>query len=361
MMLRAAKIATGKPPAGSALEAAMEKAAQDGVVAPNEIHQLYAESIRSFGSNIWIRRAMRVWGSLFAVSEAFNRRLTFAAAYETAQAAGREDPYGFAVRAVEETQGIYNRGNRPNWARGAVGATVFTFKQFSIAYLEFLSRLPRRQQALALGLLVLAAGIQGMPFADDLDDFIDTLGQSLGYNTNVKHWKRKVLEDTMGATAGAFVMQGLSSLPGFPLDVQARRGNGPAGRLPRHPWAARDRRGRVRRLREVDRLPAARRGAGEPPRAGGSPEYRHDEERRERDRRRLGTGHLREGPRSRGQSSSGIARVEPAQPGEPDPHRAIADQPARAGNAQNAGAAPHQVGAARDPGACGGRPEAVKR
>jgi hypothetical protein len=226
MMMRAAKVATGGPQAGTELATAMEKAAQDGVIAPNEIHQLYAEAIRSLGSNIWLRRFMRGWGSLFAVSEGFNRRLTFAAAYEAAQARQMQNPYEFAVRAVQETQGIYNRGNRPNWARGAIGATIFTFKQFSVAYLEFLTRLPKEQKVLALGMLVLAAGLQGVPFADDMDDLIDTLGQSLGYNTNSKRWKRRVMADAFGDLGGAFVLQGFSALPGVPLDVQARLGVG---------------------------------------------------------------------------------------------------------------------------------------
>ena len=55
-----------------------------------------------------------------------------------------------AARAVHETQFIYNKGARPNWARGPVGATIFTFKAFSINYLEFLKRLPAPQRALRL-------------------------------------------------------------------------------------------------------------------------------------------------------------------------------------------------------------------
>ena len=32
----------------------------------------------------------------------------------------------FAAGAVDETQGVYNKGNRPNWARGAPGAMTAT-------------------------------------------------------------------------------------------------------------------------------------------------------------------------------------------------------------------------------------------
>ena len=126
------------------------------------------------------------WGGFFSLAEQFNRRATFAAAYQLAQERQMADPFEFASEAVSATQGVYNRGNRPQWARGPVGATVMTFKQFSISYLEFLSRLPRREKAIALGVLMVAAGLEGLPFADDLDDLIDTIMQRLFGNKTPK-------------------------------------------------------------------------------------------------------------------------------------------------------------------------------
>ena len=78
------------------------------------------------------------------------------------------------MKAVQETQFVYNRGNRANWARG-IGAVAFTFKQFSISYVELLARMPWRQRALMIALLVAAAGLEGLPFAEDLEDLIDTI------------------------------------------------------------------------------------------------------------------------------------------------------------------------------------------
>jgi hypothetical protein len=220
-------MATGakKIPPGP-LQEAIERAEVEGVVNPQEIHQLQAEASRNFGSNIMVRKGLTLWGSLFALAEQFNRRSTFIAAYEMAKAKNMVDPYRFAVNAVEETQGVYNRGNRPNWARGAVGATLFTFKQFSISYLEFLKRLPNREKALALAILMVAAGMQGLPFADDLDDIIDTIAQSLGYSFNVEEEKKKFLTRVLGEGLASFVMHGASTLPGVPLDIQGRLGLG---------------------------------------------------------------------------------------------------------------------------------------
>lgn len=219
------------------LNEALKRAEADGVIAPHELHQLYSESIRGFGSNPLLRSAAKVWGSFFSLAESFNRRLTFVAAYnigktldEAALAkAGVADAFEFAEKAIHETQGIYNRGNRPNWARGAIGATVFTFKQFSVSYLEFLTRLPPKEKAIALAILVLAAGTQGLPFAEDIEDIIDTLGQSMGYDTNSKQaFRLKVIQAAtalgLGAGVGKFITQGLSSVPGVPIDVQGRLG-----------------------------------------------------------------------------------------------------------------------------------------
>ena len=163
---------------------------------------------------------------MFSAAEQFNRRATFIAAYRIARERGDPDAFGFAEKAVVETQGIYNRGNRPNWARNPVGATLLTFKQFSIAYLEFLKRLPPKQQALALAVLVLAAGLDEFPFADDLDDVIDTLAQAMGYNWSTKRAKREWLASALGKDGAEFVLRGMSTIPGVPIDVSARLGLG---------------------------------------------------------------------------------------------------------------------------------------
>lgn len=216
--------ATGKP--SRDVRAAYEKALEEGIIAPHEIYQLMAQARGQSGVGGAWQRFTKAWGGFFSLAEAFNRRVSFIAAYRVAKGRGDSDraAYEFAKQAVVDTQGLYNRGNRPNWARGAVGSTVFTFKQFSIAYIEFLKRLPRQQQLLALGILILASGLQGVPFADDLDDLIDTLGQWMGFNTNTKRWKRQLAEQVFGQYGAQYVLHGVS--PALPFDVSLRMGLG---------------------------------------------------------------------------------------------------------------------------------------
>ena len=233
IMTAAAKMAASGKIENAELKAAMARAAADGITDPHEIHNLMADASGStLGSSLRARALTKAWGSFFSLSEAYNRRLTFLAAYQTAQQMGKkalqakgfDDAYQFASRAIIETQGLYAKTNRPNWARGAIGATLFTFKQFSISYIEMINRLPRQQKLLALGILVLAAGVQGLPFADDLEDLIDTIGQTMGFNTNSKKALRRALEGAFGKDLGEILNQGFSSKTG--IDMSGRLGLG---------------------------------------------------------------------------------------------------------------------------------------
>ena len=218
----AMEAAKDKP--GEDVKAAYDRALKDGIIAPHEIYQLMAEAEGASSRGHHMARLMKGWGAFFSLAEAFNRRISFIAAYRVALDRKMGNPYAFAKNAVAETQGLYNKGNRPDWARGAMGATIFTFKQFSISYLEFLKRLPAKQRAVALALLFMAAGAGGEPFAEDLMDLVDTFGQWMGYGTNTKRSLRRLAAEAFGEAGGEFVMNGVSAF--LPLDLSARMGLG---------------------------------------------------------------------------------------------------------------------------------------
>jgi hypothetical protein len=238
----------GKKTTGDAgLDAALHRAEETGVVSPQEVHQLMQQSMGNgvlksgdgtkagnalAGANNALSRVMLGWGKLFSVAEQFNRRVTFIAAYRTAVAQGMSNPEAFAERAIAETQGLYNKGNKPAWARGAIGATLFTFKQYSIAYVEMLGRMakngPEGKKAalLALGVLFLISGAGGMPGADDLDDVISGALQAMGYNFDSRTQRRQFFATMFGEGGANFLEHGVSGLPGSPIDVSGRMGLG---------------------------------------------------------------------------------------------------------------------------------------
>jgi hypothetical protein len=220
----AMKEALGKIDPQSELGKALKRAEDDGVIKPQEVFQLQAEASRTLGSNIYVRKVLAAWGALFQLAEQYNRRVAFIASFKTAQDEGIADPFAFAENAVDETQSVFNKGNRPNWSRGAVGATLFTFKTFTIQYIEFLSRLPMEQRLLALAVLVMLSGARGLPFAEDAEDIVDTVAQNMGYNWTTKDNVNRWLVRELGQGWADFIQQGFSGISGVPLDVSQRLG-----------------------------------------------------------------------------------------------------------------------------------------
>lgn len=231
-----------------ALAAALRDAEEDGTVSPQEVHQLMAQAsgrgslksgdgtrvgdARAAGQNA-IARLSVAWGKVFGAAEQVNRRMTFIAAYRVAQAQGMASPSEFAKKAVTETQFLYSKANKMQFARGAIGGTLMTFKTYSVAYLELLHRMytqggPEGKKAalLALGMLMLMGGAGGLPFMEDAEDVADALAQMLGYNFSTKQARQQLLEEMLPKGIADFIDKGVSGLPGAPLDVSGRLGMG---------------------------------------------------------------------------------------------------------------------------------------
>jgi hypothetical protein len=254
-MAKALPIALGKKQISDLnLREALKRASQEGIVDAQEIFHLYSIGSQGVASSAVsalsripiagkfikagsedararINGFLTIWGSMFAAAEGFNRRLTFVAAWEVAKANNEANPYAFSVRAVNETQGIYNKVNRPNWARGPVGRTLMTFKQYSIMYVELLNRMwkkggpeGKRAALIMLAVLMLAAGEDGLPFSQDLDDMIDTIGQFWGLDTNMRRLKRRTAHNILGKELGDLFLYGISSK--LPIDFSGRLGLG---------------------------------------------------------------------------------------------------------------------------------------
>ncbi|HFH2978602.1 TPA: PLxRFG domain-containing protein [Pseudomonas aeruginosa] len=236
------------------LARALKRAEDDGVVSPQEVHQLMAQArgagslragdgtrlgdARALASNSVARLSM-AWGKLFGAAEQINRRMTYIASYRIAKAQNMANPDEFARRAVRETQFVYSKASKMRWGRGAVGGTLMTFKTYSVAYLELMHRLwnqgepgsqerkdGRKAAALMIGMLLLVGGAGGLPFAEDAEDLIDGAAQLMGYNFSTAKAKQEFLEGLFGRVLADFIDRGVSGLPGAPLDVSGRLGMG---------------------------------------------------------------------------------------------------------------------------------------
>lgn len=240
----ALKKSTGDP----RLDAELKKAEEEGIVSPQEIFQLMAQAqgkatlkagdgtkagdAMAAASNTLSRLSLG-WGKVFSIPEQFNRRTTFIAAYRTAKETGEANPYEFAKQVVKETQLVYNKGNRPEWARGTIGALAFTFKTYSISYVELLQRMAasgpegRRAALLMVGVLFIMAGAGGLPGVEDAEDVVDGIAQRVfGLNFQTRQKRQEWLADTFGEGGARFIENGLSGLPWSPTDVSGRLGLG---------------------------------------------------------------------------------------------------------------------------------------
>lgn len=214
---KAMKMAANPKMIAGELAKALKRAEEEGVTAPHELHMLYQESMRTGFTNVTkqLRPFAKFWGSFFSLAEAYNRRVAFISAYTMAKGTP-EQKFSEAEKMVLDTQFQYSKSARSSAARSALGSTIFTFKTFTINYIEFLKKLPMKERAIALGVLMLMAGASGLPGADDADDIIDTIGQSMGYNVNSKAWKDRYINH--------FLLYGLSSI--LPIDISSRLGVG---------------------------------------------------------------------------------------------------------------------------------------
>lgn len=218
------------------LRAALITAAEDGRTMDTEIHQIMGLSqgqILSKSRNV--QRAVNLWMAPFKVAEQTNRITTFIAAYKVGQKnhlSGRA-LYEFAAGMVDATQNRYDEVNRPAAARNPIWAIMFMFKSFPIFMTEAVALMykqnPKSAVYMLLGLTMMA-GVQGLPFAEDILDLIDTISQKIfGSPFNARRAIRNVVKDASEALVGAdlseVVLRGVvNSVTG--MNVASRVGMG---------------------------------------------------------------------------------------------------------------------------------------
>jgi hypothetical protein len=157
--------------------------------------------------------------ALFHVTEKMNRNITALAAYDLAlqQGENHEMAVARARKAVERTQYEYSRYNRPNFMRGKKGA-IFLFQNYVQNTLFF--ALEEKGGMRYLLMLLMFAGLQGLPGAEDIMDMFDLLGTKFKEKAGLPNPKvdirtqlrRDLAEfaDTLGTSPDLF-LKGLGS------------------------------------------------------------------------------------------------------------------------------------------------------
>ncbi|MDP6583375.1 MAG: PLxRFG domain-containing protein, partial [Anaerolineales bacterium] len=190
-----------------------------GILSPAQFNAL-AGSARGGIEKAKTIKAIQVWMYPFTYTEQLNRRTTALATYRLYrarfEAAGITDPNQLrdraseeANKAVDETQGNYDMYNRPQIARGNIFQYPFMYKQFVLTSVQLLAAMPWQGKVTYLGLMFLAAGLKGFPFADDLFDLIDTIAQMLGLRMGSIEMEAHKILDNIAPGASPFIMNGV--------------------------------------------------------------------------------------------------------------------------------------------------------
>jgi hypothetical protein len=164
----------------------------EGVLTPNMYNQL-SDVARHGREDAVLTRLADAWMTPFAKTEQYNRRVTALASYrldkqrmldasgkKTLSAKEKQALHDRATDAVNYSQGNYDSFNRPSWAQGSVFKYMWMYKQFQVITVELMRNLGHKEMYIMLGMLVIASGLKGVPFGDDLMDLVDTLLQKFG-------------------------------------------------------------------------------------------------------------------------------------------------------------------------------------
>ena len=117
----------------------------------------------------------------------------------------------FAVNALRFTLGDYSVMNRPPVWRSGVQSFLYMYKVFVTTSIQMLSRLPRSGQLYMLGALWLMGGLLASPFAEDLEDLIDTIAQGLGLPMASVQAELAKIIDGIAPGASPYMLRGFAN------------------------------------------------------------------------------------------------------------------------------------------------------
>jgi len=163
---------------------------REGKLIPAQSNALIATA-RGQTTNKLARNFIDTFMAPFNLSEQAARRSAFLAAYrlqrDRAMAAGKsakeaqQEATDFAVKSIDLTLGEYSVLNRPPAWRGGITSFIYMYKTYPTTTIQLLANLSRPAQLSMLAAIWTLSGAAGLPFAEDLEDVLDTIAQGLGF------------------------------------------------------------------------------------------------------------------------------------------------------------------------------------
>ncbi len=167
----------------------------------------------------------------FNATEQASRRGVGLAAYRLEyarrKAAGASDKNAaefaraFAVEALKLSLGEYSVLNRPAAWRSGIQSFLYMYKVFPTTSIQLLKALPRSGKLYMLAAMWMLAGVSGFPFAEDLEDLIDTIAQKLGFRAGSIRFEIAKLIDSVAPGASQILLNGGANMV-LPADLAGR-------------------------------------------------------------------------------------------------------------------------------------------
>lgn len=164
---------------------------RDGSTAPNLTNALTGADRYGRSSNA-ITNTVGGMMAMFSKSEQYNRRVTALASYRLDKANMKMGKDGRPTAdqqkllderiddAVNYSQGNYDKFNYPTIAHGPILRYLYLYKLFQTITVEHMWSMAPKERYIFLGMILVTAGLTGLPFAGNFADLIDTLMEIFG-------------------------------------------------------------------------------------------------------------------------------------------------------------------------------------
>lgn len=127
-----------------------------------------------------------------------------------------------ADETVEHSQGIYSQWARAPWLQKGWGRALTMFMHYPLVQVQLLKAMPLAGQAMYIALLTAFAGLDGIPFKEDLENLLDAITRrfpevfgrfgSKAFSGNVKQWyveNTNGLMEWAGEDGGELIRKGM--------------------------------------------------------------------------------------------------------------------------------------------------------
>ena len=203
---------------------------REGAMIPAQTNALINTSRGQISSG-FARRFIDGWMLPFNLTEQASRRTLGLAAYRLeyerqlgggkSEAKAREAARRLAVDTLNLTMGEYSVLNRPPAWRSGIQSFIYMYKVFPTTSIQLFSNMSRSGQIAMLASLWMLSGMQGLPFAEDLEDLIDTLAQALGFKSGSIRMEIAKFIDGVFPGMSPYFLQGVVN-SAIPADIAGR-------------------------------------------------------------------------------------------------------------------------------------------